>query len=116
LPQPTHKLCSTCGSLALETCRQCGRKTFCDSCGLCIHHGEPRQRTAPTRQWIVRVRWLLRRRGAWTPWASTRVTARGPLGALTRGHRALRAHRPKRRHVVQTAIELVPVPTGGRTL
>lgn len=34
------------------------------------------------------------------------------LGALTNGHGTLKAHRPKRLHILQTAIELLPVPGG----
>ena len=110
--RPPHNYCATCGSKKLDECRQCRQPTFCDACGTCNRHGEPRKRTPPTRQWIVKARWLLRRRGAWTNWATTRVTARGPLGALTHGYRELKAHRPKRQHIVQTDLQLVPV--GGR--
>ena len=104
-----HQFCTSCGEQSLENCRQCHRRTYCDGCGVCLRHGEPRAREAPTRQWIVKVRWLLRKRGAWTPWAVTRVTARGPLGALTRGYRELRQHRPRRVHVLQTDAQVLPV-------
>jgi hypothetical protein len=97
----------------LEICRQCRQPTYCDRCGVCLRHGEPKVRCLPTRQWVVRARWLLRRKGTWTPWATTRVTAHGPLGALTPGYADLKAHRPRRVHVLQTDLEVLPV-TGGK--
>ena len=62
-----HKFCTTCGEVTLETCRQCGHRTYCDACGYGNRHGEPKVRPVATRQWIVRARWLLRRHGMWTP-------------------------------------------------
>ena len=97
----------------MEICRQCRQPSYCDHCGLCIRHGEPRKREVATRQWVVRVRWLVKRRGQWTAWVTCRVTARGPLGAMTHGHNALKTHRPKRLHIVQTSVELLPM-TGGK--
>ena len=32
-----------------------------------------------------------------------------PLGALTHGHYDLKAHRPKRVHIVQTELQVLPV-------
>ncbi len=57
------------------------------------------------------MRWLQARNGQWTRWAETRVLAHGPLGALTHGHHALKAHRPNRRHIVQIDLQVLPVPT-----
>lgn len=115
MAKPQHKFCSTCGAQSLEICRQCRQPTYCDACGVCLRHGEPKVRQPATRQWIVRARWLLRKRGIWTPWATIRVTARGPLGALTHGYTDLRQHRPKRLHIVQTDLQVLPVsgPNGG---
>ena len=66
-----------------------------------------------TRQWIVRARWLLRNKGTWTPWAETRVNARGPLGALTKGYQQLRKHKPARVQVLQYDVQVLPI-SGGR--
>jgi hypothetical protein len=109
--QPAHRYCATCGGEKLEICRQCRQPSYCDACGYCNRHGEPRQRQVATRQWIVRARWLLRKRGTWTPWAEARITARGPLGAVTKGYHQLRTHKPQRRHVVQHELQVLPIPT-----
>ena len=110
--QPTHTYCATCGAQNLETCRQCRQPRYCDACGLCNRCGEPRKRAVATRQWIVRARWLLRRKGVWTPWAESRVNARGPLGALTKGHQQLRQDKPARVQVLQHDLQVLPIGRG----
>ena len=108
-----HKFCSTCGEQSLEICRQCRQPTYCDTCGVCLRHGVPKVRQPASRQWIVRARRLLRRRGTWTPWCESRTTAHGPLGALTKGYQQLRQqHKPARVHVVQHDVQVLPISGG----
>jgi hypothetical protein len=100
----------------LETCRQCRQPTYCDTCGTCVRHGVPKVRRAPTRQWLVSAKWLLKMNGRWTPWAVAKVTARGPLGALNLAYYDLRKERPKRVHIIRTDYQVVPVPRRKRGL
>jgi hypothetical protein len=79
-----HAHCVKCGGSVLETCRQCGHTTFCDVCGSCNIHGEPKVKKEPTREFHCSVEFIPKK-GSYSFKGEKVVKAFSLNGALRKG-------------------------------
>jgi len=105
------KFCRECGQATMETCKQCGHTTYCDRCGLCNLHGEPRVKIEPTRRWLVEVTFTPKK-GSYQTKGSTIVKANGQVGALAKGFSEVKKEKVKpRTHITSFTVVVTPIPT-----
>lgn len=108
-----HVHCVNCGGDTLETCRQCGHTTFCDGCGKCNIHGEPKVRKEPTREFLVQAEFMPKK-GSYSFNGQKVVKAFSLNGAVRKGLYELKKEKvPARKQLKGVKVVCVPMEKKG---
>jgi hypothetical protein len=101
--------CHTCGGGGLEPCRQCGHTTFCDACGRCNIHGEPKAKRLPTREFLVACEFMPKK-GSYAFKGEKVVKAFSLNGAIRKGvYELKKEHVPPRKQLNGVVVRCVPM-------
>lgn len=105
----THAHCVNCGGAVLEACRQCANITFCDGCGTCNIHGEPKVRKEATREFMVQCEFMPKK-GSYSFRGEKVVKAFSLNGAIRKGVYELKKENvPARKQLKGVKVVCVPM-------